>query len=131
MHLIRKIHIKGAIETTLAAYDKLPEAREIKEIDFIVGFNITDRTFGLNGYDNALKLYYAENDEIYMTKEQSIALVPSLNPSITFSRSVTNLLGKPFTGCSTSKNYTQRTCQVHEYMAEVLENCGCYPRYGR
>ena len=51
-----------------------------------------------------------------------------LNPTVTFSRVVTQLLGKPFTGCSNERNYTEQTCHVHEFMAEVLEKCGCYPR---
>ena len=120
--------LNGSVGDILASFDQFPKPSEIKELDFIVGFNKSDKTFGLNGFDNALKLYFADNDETFMTKSQSIDLVPGLNPTITFSRSVTKLLGEPFTGCSHTKDYTERTCQVHEYMTEVLDKCGCYPR---
>ena len=126
-----KSQLTGSVGDLLASFDRVPEASEIKELHFIVGFNTSDKTFGLNGFDNALKLYYADNDETFMTKSKSIALVPSLNPTITFSRSVTKLLGSPFTGCSHAQDYTERTCQAHEYMSEVMDKCGCYPRYSK
>ena len=119
----------------MESFDQFPKADEIKELDFVVGFNKSDKTFGLNGFRNALKLYYADYDEEFMSKSHSVELVPLLSPTITFSRTVTKLLGKPFTECRKSNiavengdNYTQRTCQVHEYMAEVIDTCGCYPR---
>ena len=122
-----KSELMEAVEDILASFDHIPKANEIKELNVIVGYNKSDKTFGLNGFDNALKLYYSDNDEKFMTKSQSIDLVPSLNPTITFSRSVTKFLGKPFTSCLDEQHYTERTCQVYEYMAEVLEKCGCYP----
>ena len=125
----------GFLEDIVASFKQFPKASEIKELDFVVGYNKSDRTFGLNGFRNALKLYYADYDEKFMSKSHSVELVSSLSPTITFSRTVTKLLGKPFTECRKSKiavghghNYTQRTCQVHEYMAEVIGTCGCYPR---
>ena len=120
--------ITNAVEDIFTVFDEFPHASQITELDFIIGFNKSDNTFGQNGFDNALKLYYSDNDEHFMTKANSIPLVPLLNPTVTFSRVVTQLLGKPFTGCSNEPNYTEQTCHVHEFMAEVLEKCGCYPR---
>ena len=108
--------------------EELPAARQIENLDFIIGFNKSDNTFGWNGFNNALQLYYVDKDEDFISTEHVIALVPSLNPTVTFQRDFIELLGKPFTECSVEKNYTQRTCQSHEYMTKLLDLCGCYPR---
>ena len=122
------LKLKSLIPDILASFEEFPAARDMTKLDFIVGFNKSDNTFGWNGFNNALQLYYVDKDEDFVSSEHVIALVPSLNPTVTFQRDVTNLLGKPFTECSLETNYTQRTCQFHEYMAKLLEVCGCYPR---
>ena len=125
----------GTIQNFSAKFEQFPEAREIRELDFVVGYNKSDKTYGLNGFDNALKLYFAEPDEKFMSKSHSVSLVPSLSPTITFALTVTELIGKPYTECRPStnliyfgQNYTQRTCQTHEFLFDVIETCGCYPR---
>ena len=124
----RLIALKSLIPDILASFEKFPAARDITKLDFIVGFNKSDNTFGWNGFNNALQLYYVDKDEVFVSSEHVIALVPMLNPTVSFQRDVTELLGEPFTECSLETNYTQRTCQFHEYMANLLEVCGCYPR---
>ena len=76
-----------------------------------------------------MMLYYMDSDEKFISKSHKISLVPGLNPTVTFSRSETKLLGKPFTSCSHDKNYSQRTCENHKYMNHVIKKCNCYPRF--
>ena len=125
----------GTIRNLWAKFEQFPDAREIRELDFVVGYNKSDKTYGLNGFDNGLKLYFADFDEKFMSKSHSVALVPSLSPTITFALTVTELIGKPYTECRPSdklinfgQNYTQRTCLTHEFLFDVIETCGCYPR---
>ena len=114
-------------ETMAKSTRNFPEPDQIKNLNFVIGFNKSDNTFGWNGLNNGLHLFYSDFDEEYISRENSIALVPSLHPSLTFTQMSRKFLGKPFTSCNPGVNYTQRTCQVHEYMAEVLDKCGCYP----
>ena len=102
----------NTILDVLAKLDVLGPPKSIRELDFIIGYNKSDLTFGWNGFNNVMRLYYMDNDEDYVSKTHAISLVPGLNPTITFSRSETKLLGKPFTSCSHEANYTQRTCQA-------------------
>ena len=112
----------------LASLDEVPPAADFRELDFIIGYNKSDLTFGWNGLSNVMMLYYMDSDEKFISKSHKISLVPGLNPTVTFSRSETKLLGKPFTSCSHDKNYSQRTCEVHKYMNHVIKKCNCYPR---
>lgn len=112
----------------LSTLDRIPSASKFKELDFTIGFNKSDGTFGWNGFNNALVLYYMDIDETYASNRHSVALVPGLNPSVIFSRSETRLLGKPFTDCNNTVNYTQRSCQVENYMRKLISKCNCYPR---
>ena len=48
--------------------EKPPTAHQIKELDFIVGFNESDLTFGWKGLKNSLMLYYSEPDEELVTQ---------------------------------------------------------------
>ena len=78
--------------------EKFPAAHTIKELQLTVAYNKSDVTFGWNGFNNALKLYYLSNEESYVTNDHSYPLVGGLNPSVMFSLVETKLLGKPFTG---------------------------------
>ena len=121
--------LKERVEAELDKFEAIPEASQVKNLNLIIGFNKSDNTFGWNGFNNALHLYYFDWDEqFFFSRNHAMALVPSLNPSLTFTQMSTKLLGKPFTKCNPETNYTQRTCQIHEYMAKVLDRCGCYPR---
>ena len=108
---------------------KPPNAHQIKELDFIVGYNQSDTTTGWNGMTNAVMLYYNEADEKFFSQDHAISLVPGLNPTITFLNSATRLLGKPYTNCNNQQNYSQLTCQTHQFMKQIMETCDCYPRY--
>ena len=107
---------------------KPPNAHQIKELDFIVGYNQSDTTTGWNGMTNAVTLYYNEADEDFSSQDHAISLVPGLNPTITFLNSATRLLGIPYTNCNNQQNYSQLTCQNHQFMQQIIENCDCYPR---
>ena len=74
-------------------------------------------------------LYYTERDEDFVSQDHAISLVPGLNPTVTFLNSQTKLLGKPYTNCNNEKNYSQLTCEVHNFMAKVIETCDCFPAY--
>ena len=100
----------------------------MRELSLTIAYNKSDVTFGWNGFNNALHLYYSDFDEVYFSRVHSIGLVPSLDPTLTFVQTATKLLGKPYKACNSQPNYTQRKCQIHEYMAKVLDRCGCYPR---
>ena len=45
--------------------EKSYKAHNLKELDFVVGFNSSDTTFGWNGLDNGLMLYYSDTHEQY------------------------------------------------------------------
>ena len=119
---------KSNVARILERFESLPDANRINNLNLIIGYNTSDETFGWNGFNNALQLYYLDSDEIYLGNEHKVVLLPTLNPSVTFIQRVTKLLGEPFTNCNPKPNYTKQTCQVHAYMAKVLDKCGCYPR---
>ena len=106
--------------------EKLPTANKYKSINFIVGYNKSDSTFGWNGFNNALSLFYSLGE---FEKRHSITLVPGLNPKIEFMRSETILLGAPYSACNHSVNYTQHRCRVENFFATVVDQCNCYPRF--
>ena len=56
----------------LAALDDIPLATKFKELDFTIGYNKSDTTFGWNGFNNALVLYYLDKDEKYISKRHSV-----------------------------------------------------------
>ena len=127
-----ELQFGNKINTTMKAaiqrHVHYPDPHQIKNLDLIIGFNKSDNTFGWNGFNNALHLYYSDYDEEYFSRVHSIGLVPSLDPTLTFVQTLTKLLGAPYKPCNSEPDYTQRKCQVHEYMARVLDKCGCYPR---
>ena len=108
---------------------KFSPAHTIKELQLTVAYNKSDVTFGWNGFNNALKLYYLSNQETRVTNDHAYPLVGGLNPSVMFSLVETKLLGKPFTDCNPLKNYTQRNCLTEHFMAKMTSTCDCYPAY--
>ena len=119
-----KANIKKALEHFVIA----PRVNEIDHLNLVIGFNKSDNTFGWNEFNNAVNLHYLDHDENFIGSSHKIALEPTLNPTITFTQMVSKKLGKPFTSCNPDPKYTPRNCQIHEYMAKVLDKCGCYPR---
>ena len=114
--------VEESLESIFSKLEAIPEANQVKNLNLIIGFNKSDNTFGWSGFNNALHLYYYDRDEeFFFSRNHEMALVPSLNPSLTFTQIGTKLLGAPFTKCNSEKNYIQRTCQIHEYMAKVLD----------
>ena len=108
---------------------KFAPAHSIKELQLTVAYNKSDVTFGWNGFNNALKLYYLSNQETRVTNDHAYPLVGGLNPSVMFSLVETKLLGKPFTDCNPNVNYTQRSCLTDHFINKVTSTCGCYPSY--
>ena len=119
-----KMNMRNMLET-----EELPDANKINSLNIIIGYNQSDQTFGWNGFNNALQMYFFDPDEIFIANEKKVVLLPTLNPSVTLTQRVTKLLGKPFTKCNRDVNYSKRNCEVLEYMSKVVETCGCYPSY--
>ena len=87
----------GVLLRVLSQLDRIPPASKFKQLDFTVGFNESDGTFGWNGFKNGLELFFMDIDEKYPILEHRVSLVPGLNPTIVFASSKTRFLGKPFT----------------------------------
>ena len=106
--------------------EKMPAASKYKSINFIVGYNKSDSTFGWNGFNNALSLFYSLGE---FEKRHSITLVPGLNPSIEFIRAETLLLGAPYSACNHSADYTKQRCRIEHFVTTVVDQCNCYPGF--
>ena len=119
-----KVNMRNMLER-----EELPDANKINSLNIIIGYNQSDQTFGWNGFNNALQMYFFDPDEMFIANEKKVVLLPTLNPSVTLTQRVTELLGKPFTKCNRDANYSKRNCEVLEYMSKVVETCGCYPSY--
>ena len=87
----------GSLLQVLSDVDRVPPPSKFKQIDFTVGFNESDGTFGWNGFNNGLELFFMDTDEKYPSLEHKVSLVPGLNPTIVFSSETTQFLGEPFT----------------------------------
>ena len=57
------------ISNLMTESEKLPTVHNIKELDFVVGFNESDSTFGWNGFDNGIMLYYSDADEDFLSQD--------------------------------------------------------------
>ena len=68
-------HFETSIQSILLKPDEVPEPGLVKNLHLIIGFNKSDNTFGWNGFNNALHLYYSDWDEEFMAREHAIALV--------------------------------------------------------
>ena len=75
-----------------------PDAHAIQDLKLTIAYNKTDATFGWNGFNSGLTLYYISQGEEYVSGDHSYPLVDGLSPSVTFSLVQTKYLGKPFTG---------------------------------
>ena len=62
-----------------------------------IAYNKSDTTFGWNGFNNALTLYYLSSDETFVSKEHSFPLVERLSPTVSFNLVQSKFLGKPYT----------------------------------
>ena len=119
---------KSSVARILESFERLPDANKINNLNLIVGFNTSDATFGFNGFNNALQMFFLDSDEIYLNSEHKVVLHPTMNPSVTFVEQVTKLLGKPFTSCNSEPDYTEQNCKIHAFMIKLLDRCNCYPR---
>ena len=125
-------HMKNSLRVNMRNMlerEDLPDPNKINSLNIIIGYNQSDQTFGWNGFNNALQMYFFDPDEIFIANEKKVVLLPTLNPSVTLTQRVTELLGQPFTKCNRDLEYSKRNCEVLEYMSKVVETCGCYPSY--
>ena len=122
-------HKNGTVLHALSLFNTIPPPSKFKQLHVTIGYNKSDATFGWNGFNNGLVMYYMDTDETYPSARHSVALVPGLSPTIVFSRSETRLLGKPFTECNSAPNYEQRTCQVERFMRKLVQKCNCFPSH--
>ena len=67
-------------------------------IDHVVNVDKSDVTFGWNGFNNALTLFYLSQEETQYSKDHSYPLVGGLSPSVSFSLVQTKYLGQPYSG---------------------------------
>ena len=121
-------NIRENIQDALKKLETIPKAHEINSLNVVIGYNKSDNTFGWNGFDNALHMHFLDKDDKFLGTQRRLSLQPSLNPSITFTQKMVKKLGTPFTECNSDPSYTERNCQIYEYMAKVLDKCDCYPR---
>ena len=121
-------NIRENIQDALKKLETIPKAHEINSLNVVIGYNKSDNTFGWNGFDNALHMHFLDKDDKFLGTQRRLSLQPSLNPSITFTQKMIKKLGTPFTECNSDPSYTERNCQIYEYMAKVLDKCDCYPR---
>ena len=98
-----------------------------KELRLTLAYNKSDATFGWNGFNNAMMLYFMSSQEKFVHRDHGYPLVDGLSPSVSFSVVETKLLGSPFTKCNNAKNYTQRSCREFNLLKKINEKCGCYP----
>jgi len=108
---------------------EVPGAYRIKELQITVAYNKSDFSFGWNGFNNALTLFYTHQDEKYVSKDHSYPLVGGLSPTVSFTLVQTKYLGLPFTECVKDENYTQRACEATKLIDKIIGECGCYPSY--
>ena len=96
----------------------MPVAQAITSLELTVAFNKSDSTFGWNGFNRGLMLYYlsqgsklslqpgavwrvvepcCSENETYVSREHGYPLVDGLTPSVSFALVETRYKGKPFT----------------------------------
>ena len=131
LNSLKKKKLKEGNWTSVKTSLPMPEmqpAHAMKNLKMTVGYNKSDATFGWNGFNNGLTLYFLAPDEEFVTKEHGYPLVEGLSPSVSFSLIQTKYLGKPYTECNSNVNYTHIECTTHNLMKEIIEKCECYPR---
>ena len=84
-------------------------ANLIKQLELTIGYNRSDSTFGWNGFNNALNMYYLHPEEEIITESHSVPLVRGLTPVVDIVQIETRLLGEPFTKCIKAKNVLFQT----------------------
>jgi len=73
-------------------------AHSMKELELTIAYNKSDTTFGWNGFNNALTVYYLSQDEEFVSREHSFPLVEEMSPSVSLALVQTKFLGMPYTG---------------------------------
>ena len=73
-------------------------AHSMKELELTIAYNKSDTTFGWNGFNNALTVYYLSQDEEFVSREHSFPLVEEMSPSVSLALVQTKFLGIPYTG---------------------------------
>jgi len=76
----------------------------IKRLELTIGYNRSDSTFGWNGFNNALNMYYLHPEEEIINEAHSVPLVKGLTPVVDIVQIETKLLGSPFTECEKAEN---------------------------
>ena len=74
----------------------------IKRLELTIGYNSSGSTFGWNGFNNALNMYYLHPEEKII--KESHSFVKDLTPVVDIIQIETKLLGDPFTRCEKGEN---------------------------
>ena len=95
-----KEHLSGASQTlkTIIPLKPMAAAHSMKELELTIAYNKSDTTFGWNGFNNALTVYYLSQDEEFVSREHSFPLVEEMSPSVSLALVQTKFLGMPYTG---------------------------------
>ena len=98
-HLFKE-HLSGASQTlkTIIPLKPMAAAHSMKELELTIAYNKSDTTFGWNGFNNALTVYYLSQDEEFVSREHSFPLVEEMSPSVSLALVQTKFLGIPYTG---------------------------------